>query len=115
MNKLNFEIVNLSRFMPRPKTHAAKLVELNPLLVNSRSKKLTIVIKERKILQNKKWLNWSGKVKVVAFGKEGTILARNSSYKLVGINSTEIQIGQSLKVRIDEVTPSSLLGSVLKD
>jgi len=61
------------------------------------------------------WLNWSGTVKVVAYGKEGTILARNSSYKLVGIKSTEIQVGQLLEVRIDEVTPSSLLGSVLKD
>ncbi|MHA1911392.1 MAG: tRNA (N(6)-L-threonylcarbamoyladenosine(37)-C(2))-methylthiotransferase [Candidatus Kariarchaeaceae archaeon] len=115
LNELSFEIVNLSRFMSRPKTKAAKLENLDPLLINSRSKMLTKIIKERKMQQNKKWLNWSGKVKTVAFGKEGTILARNSSYKLVGIKSTGVQIGQVLDVRINQVTLSSLIGSVLKD
>ena len=101
--------------MSRPKTKAAQLNKLDPLTVNSRSKLLSQIIGKTKLLQNKKWLKWSGTVRTVAYGREDTILARNCSYKLVGISNTNASIGQLIQVKIEKVTPSSLIGSILND
>lgn len=99
------DVLNISKFYPRPNTRASKLKLLPTQIVKERSRELSKLFDEIALERNKKWIGWEGEV-LVDEGKKG----RNNWYKRVYVGRGK---GDWLNVKIVEVTPSTLIGEAI--
>jgi threonylcarbamoyladenosine tRNA methylthiotransferase CDKAL1 len=111
LNEVKPDVVNVSKFFPRPKTAAAQmqdgLVELGE--IKRRSTVAAQLAKRLSLEQNQRWVGWSGEVLVDEKGKmEGSWVGRNFAYKPVAIKSTDNLLGKTLKVKIVEASATYL-------
>jgi len=100
------DIVNVSKFGPRPGTKAAEMEQLPSEIINDRTKKLVNLVERIKLKNNQKWLNWEGEVLIDEIGGKGGVIGRNFAYKPV---LTEGETGIFKKVRIKSVRPTYLI------
>ena len=113
LKKTKPDIVNLSRYSPRPGTLAKKLYhEIDSKIVKERTRKLSKLIKEISYKQNKKWGNWAGEVLVSEKGKGETMQARNYAYKPVVLEKGKL--GSFLCAKITEVHTTYLRGKEIR-
>lgn len=114
MEEIKFDVVNISRFWPRPKTEAAKLKPLPGHIVKERSRTVTKVFNETAKERNKQWLGWKGWVVIESKGtKENSWIGRNYAYKQVIVKSSENLLGKFVKVEIKDYTAVDLRGKIL--
>ena len=93
------DIVNISRFWPRPKTPAAAMKQLPGEVVKHRSRVLTEIFENISKMQNEKWIGWEGTIRIGEKGKfENQWIGRNDSYKPVIVEG-DYKIGDVLKVK----------------
>jgi len=107
------DIVNVSKFFPRPKTAAAKiqdgLVERDE--IKRRSTVAAELAKRISFERNKRWVDWVGEVLVDEKGKmEGSWVGRNFAYKPIAIKSTDNLLGKTFKVKVIEASTTYLKG-----
>ncbi|MDI6825587.1 MAG: tRNA (N(6)-L-threonylcarbamoyladenosine(37)-C(2))-methylthiotransferase [Candidatus Aenigmarchaeota archaeon] len=107
MKRTKPDIVNISKFGPRPGTEAEKMKQLPREIIDRRTKKINEVIERIKIKNSKKWMNWKGEVLIDEIGKKGGMIGRNFAYKPV---VTSGRLGTFREVRIIEVRPNYLIG-----
>ena len=108
------EIVNVSKYGPRPGTPAARRPLLPPSLVKRRSKVLVDLVREIGLKANEKFV-----------GKELTVLAlertkkgyqgRTNFYRAVALKGEVVELGRFYVVEIDEARPSYLIGRVISE
>lgn len=122
LQKIRPDIVNVSRFWPRPHTKAAKLKQLPTHVIKERSKQLSIICKRIALKKNKRFLN----KKVLVFIDElssRNLKARTLSYKQVVIqnlaksgehDSLNKYLGLFAIIKVKEVTHMDLRGDALK-
>ncbi len=99
------DVLNISKFWPRPGTYASKLKPLEGSIVKSRSKRLTELFKKISYNNNLKYKNWSGKILLDEIGKtikendkeEKTIIGRNKYYKPIVIKEKELYDNNIIK------------------
>ncbi len=114
LRKASPDMVNLSSFVPKPKTAAAKLPPLPPEVVTHRIKVLTEVVQNISKLQNERWKGWEGEVIIHESGiAPGLWIGRNKAYKPIAIEG-EYRLGDIVPVRITKVTAFELKGEVIK-
>ena len=90
------DIVNSSRFSPRPGTLASKSKAIDRELMAQRSEKLHRIIKDIAKKRNSRWLNWKGDVIIDEMDSE-KIKGRNQYYKSVIIkNLNENKLADSI-------------------
>ncbi len=107
------EIVNVSRFFPRPGTPAKEMEQLSSLTVKERSGKITRLARRISLERNKAWLGWKGKVLVDEVGsKAGSLIGRNFAYKPVVLRTDEALLGRLVDVRVVRTSPTYLEGEV---
>ncbi|MBI2145071.1 tRNA (N(6)-L-threonylcarbamoyladenosine(37)-C(2))-methylthiotransferase [Candidatus Woesearchaeota archaeon] len=95
------DVVNVSRFWPRPGTAAAAMKRLPDKVVMGRSRKAHALAKEIALENNRRWVGWRGSVVVSELGKvPGTFVARNFAYKPIVILSKKDMLGKSVAVEI---------------
>lgn len=104
--------VNISRYWPRPKTPAAKLVQLSGEVTNHRSKVLTDIFHNISLMQNEKWLNWEGQIIIDEKGEGPQWIGRNEYYKPVIVEGN-LKLGDLLKVKIIKFGKFELRGKVI--
>jgi len=105
------DMINLSRFFPRPGTPAEKLKPLDPRLVKKRSKLMSEVAREAALKAGERWIGWSGIALVDEIGERGEAIARNLSYKPImsevareaALRAGERWIGWSGIALVDEI------------
>ncbi len=102
------DVVNISRFVPRPGTEAYSLKPIQGSEVKNRSRELSLLHHELSEENNKRWINWEGEVLIDERGKNGTFIARNSYYKPIIISGDDISLGQFVRVRITDSTAIDL-------
>jgi len=107
------EILNFSKFWPRQKTAAAKLLQLNPEIIKKRIKKISKLHLEICKENQKSWINWEGKVLVDRKGFGNTYLARNSEYKLFAVQSREKILGKIVDVKVKKTMPHYLIAEII--
>lgn len=107
MREVKPDIVNVSKFGPRPGTKVAKMKQLPRKIINKRTKKIVKIIERIKLENSKRWLNWKGEVLIDEKGRKGGMIGRNFAYKPI---VTEGKIGTFREVRITEVRPTYLIG-----
>jgi len=113
IEEIKFDVINLSKFWPRPKTPAFYIKPLKGEIVKNRSrtvKKLfDITARER----NKIWIGWEGYCIVESKGKDNSWICRNYAYKQIIVKSDENLLGKILKVKVEEVTPVDLRAKII--
>ncbi len=95
------DIVNISRFSPRPNTIAASMKQVPTNTAKMRSKKLTELVRKIAKEQNALWKNWQGKVLIDDKAKNQAWIARNDSYKLIILKGNYL-LGQEVDVVIKD-------------
>jgi len=107
------DIVNISRFFPRPHTPAAEMDQLPPAEVKNRSRRLSKTVKRISYERNRLWLGWEGRVLVDEKGERDTWVGRNFAYKPVVIECEENFLGESVDVHVTEAFPTYLRAEIL--
>ncbi|RME54974.1 tRNA (N(6)-L-threonylcarbamoyladenosine(37)-C(2))-methylthiotransferase [Candidatus Woesearchaeota archaeon] len=101
------DVLNLTRYWPRPNTPAAKYKMLDGTLVKQRVQRALEIFKEIALKNNLGWVGWSGDVLIDEAGKNGTFIGRNFAYKPVIVKG-DYELGQKVKVKIKKVTAYEL-------
>jgi len=116
VENVGFDIINISKYWPRPKTLSSKLYKQLPgRIVKERSRKLKIMFNRYAYERNKEWINWEGYAIVESKGKyENTWIARNYAYKQIIVKSDKNILGKTIKVKINNITPIDLRGELLE-
>jgi MiaB-like tRNA modifying enzyme len=111
IEKIKPDIVNISKFWPRPKTLAAQMKQLDVETRNERSRRMKEISKKISEENNKKWLGWEGEVYLDDVRETGEIIGRNFAYKQITIEKAKkTMIGKRIKCRIVETGINYLLG-----
>jgi len=107
------DMINLSRFFPRPGTPAERLKPLDPRLVKKRSKLMSEVAREAALRAGERWIGWRGIALVDEIGERGEAIARNLSYKPIVLKENGRRLfGKFVEVEIESIRPYCLLGRV---
>ena len=98
------EILNVSKFTPRPGTIAKTMKQVNSKIIKNRSTALSDVFLDSLSNINSKWMNWEGEVLVLHEGlKQSQAFGRNYAYKNIFIENFKGNYGTFVKVRILDV------------
>ncbi|MBM3308703.1 MAG: tRNA (N(6)-L-threonylcarbamoyladenosine(37)-C(2))-methylthiotransferase [Candidatus Altiarchaeales archaeon] len=106
------DIINISRFWPRPGTKAAELKQHPGWLIKKRSGMVNDLFKKIGLNQNKKWVGWKGSALVSEKNKDGSYTARNLWYKPIIIKTRKDIFGEIVNVTVKKATYYDLLGEV---
>lgn len=107
------DMINLSRFFPRPGTPAEKMKPLDPRLVKKRSKLMSEVARESALKAGERWIGWRGMALVDEIGERGEAIARNLSYKPIVLDESGRELlGRFVEVEIESIRPYCLIGKV---
>ncbi|MBU1204366.1 MAG: TRAM domain-containing protein, partial [Nanoarchaeota archaeon] len=108
------DVLNISRFWPRPGTKAADMEgQIHGNITKQRSQEMTKVFNKINFERNKKWLNWKGYVLVDEIGQKGSFIGRNYCYKPIVIKSKNNLLGKKVNVKITKVTNHTLRGGMI--
>jgi len=102
-NEIRPDVLNISKFGPRPHTPALKMKQLGGDEIKKRSARLSSVFRWISFEQNKSWRNWEGSIIIDEKGTDDSWVGRNFAYKPVIVRG-DYQLGQEVDVRILSVT-----------
>ncbi|RLG91799.1 MAG: hypothetical protein DRO36_03390 [Candidatus Hecatellales archaeon] len=95
------DIVNISKFYPRPRTPASKMEMLPTSEVKRRSKLMTKLTAKISLEKNLRWVNWHGEILVDEKGFKGSWVGRNFAYKpMVLTENNQNLMGKYLDVKV---------------
>ncbi len=107
------DIINISRFWPRPKTPAEKLTPLATDIVKERTKRLTELFHTIAQEQNQKWIGWTGQIIITEMGKlPNQWIGRNQTYRPIIVEG-EFNIGDKLNIKVTKATVFDLRAEIV--
>ena len=108
------DVLNISRFWPRPRTEAANMEgQIHGNITKQRSQLLTKEFNKICFERNKKWLSWEGEILVDEIGQKGSFIGRNYCYKPIVIKSKKNLLGKKVNVKINKTTNHTLRGGII--
>jgi tRNA A37 methylthiotransferase MiaB len=108
------EILNISKFTPRPGTKAKSMEQLEGKIIKKRSTILSNVFRESLSKINTSWKNWEGEVLVLHEGfKENQAFGRNFAYKNIFIENFTGVFGSFVNARIYKVVGFNLFAELI--
>ncbi len=108
------DVVNISKFFPRPGTKAKLMKQIPTRITKERSRLVTKVTFDVMSERSKLWIDWTGEILVDEFGLKGNIMGRNYAYKPVAVlNDASLSLGQFVKVRIVRAHPTWLEAEII--
>lgn len=107
IERIGPDILNITRFSPRPGTPAARLRDMPDRIKKERSRRMSILAREVSSQINRGYVGREEQVLVTEYGKKGTLLARTHSYKQVVLR--EGVPGEFRRVRIKDSTAHYLV------
>ncbi len=102
------DVLNITRFSPRPNTEAAQLKDMPDRIKKERSRVMSAIAKDLALERNKKYVGKDMDVLITQHGKNGTLLARTDAYKQVVLKQGKI--GDFTRITINGATPHYLIG-----
>jgi len=96
LERVKPDVVNISKYWPRPRTEASEMEQIDRKTINQRTKSLSKLVKKFQKEKNKQWLGWEGEVLIDEKGSQGMI-GRNYAYKSV---VTDGKLGEFKQLRI---------------
>ena len=108
------EILNISKFTPRPGTKAKKMKQVNSKEIKMRSIELSNIFRDSLSNINDKWKNWEGDILTLHTGTEKKqTFGRNFAYKNVFIDNFNGKFGTFVKVRINIIDGFNLHAQII--
>jgi MiaB-like tRNA modifying enzyme len=98
------DVVNISKFNPRPGTKAKKMKQLPVKIIKKRAKELMKITKQIQLTENKKWIDWKGEILVD--DTKNYSVGRNFAYKPVVLKKGKL--GEFRSVLIESISHTSL-------
>jgi len=109
------DMMNISRYFPRPRTSAEKLKPLDPKIVKKRSRILSEIAREIALKSSERWIGWSGIALIDEIGERGEAIARNQSYRPIVIDKPGKELyGKFVEVEVEDARPYCLLARFKK-
>lgn len=102
------DIVNVSKFFPRPHTPAQKMSLLPYGEVKERSKRVAELSRRISMRKNEDWKNWGGVILLDEKGIGESWIGRNFAYKPVVLKAGKFLLGEFVNVRVTRVFPTYL-------
>jgi threonylcarbamoyladenosine tRNA methylthiotransferase CDKAL1 len=115
IEKVEPDIVNVSKFFARPRTPAIKMSEdaVSLVEIKRRSSVTTLLAKKVSYERNQRWVGWKGEVLVDEVGKvAGSWVGRNFAYKPIVVRSKRVLLGKKLQVEVVKACATYLEGKV---
>jgi MiaB-like tRNA modifying enzyme len=111
------DIVNVSKFFPRPNTPAEKLEPKIPSgEIKRRSKKMSELVQKVALKKNETWINWKGQILIDEKGKNlGSWIGRNFAYKPIVVKSNESLLGRNVNVHVTKAYQTYLEAEIVTD
>jgi threonylcarbamoyladenosine tRNA methylthiotransferase CDKAL1 len=106
------DVLNLTRFWPRPHTLASKLKMLPGNISKQRAIEMMQTFSWVAFEKNKKWIGWEGNVLINEKGKDNSFKGRNYAYKTIIINE-QAEIGKHYTVKVIKVTKYDLIARII--
>lgn len=104
------EVLNISRFWPRPGTEAADMDgQLHGRDTKRRSRMLTGLHRRLSLEGALRWVGWTGEALIDETGLGGSHIGRNHSYKPIVFNEAT-DLGEFIDVRVTEARSGYLIG-----
>jgi len=96
------DIVNVSKFFPRPNTPAEKLEpKIDPSETKERSRKITKLVRRIALEKNQAWIGWRGQILIDENGKKpSSWIGRNFAYKPIVVKSKKSLLGKTVDVHV---------------
>jgi len=108
------EILNISKFTPRPGTKAKQMEQLDSKIIKERSTRLSRIFRNSLSDMNKEWKDWKGEVLILHEGAElNQAFGRNFAYKNVFIENSSGEFGKMVNVEIERIDGFNLFGKVI--
>lgn len=94
------DVINISKFFPRPNTPAAKMSQVEAKEIVTRSRSMAEYAKRISLERNEYWLGWEGEILIDEKGADDSWIGRNYAYKPIVVKSRENILGEFINVRI---------------
>ncbi|RMD57397.1 tRNA (N(6)-L-threonylcarbamoyladenosine(37)-C(2))-methylthiotransferase [Candidatus Woesearchaeota archaeon] len=112
--QVQFDIINISRFSPRPGTLAASMEgQVHGNIKKKRSRELTALQMKIQKERNQKWIGWKGEI-IVSKKVKGGVSGRNYAYKSVFIPS-QLEPGDIVKAKITDAKEKFLKAELIEE
>lgn len=113
VDELKFDVVNISRFIARSGTVAAKMKgQISSNVLKVRSKEMSFMFRKVAFEQNKLWVDWSGEIIIDEQGRGDVWFGRNFAYKLVVVKGG-FCLGQKVNIKIIGCASTFLKGVIV--
>jgi threonylcarbamoyladenosine tRNA methylthiotransferase CDKAL1 len=107
------EVLNISRFWPRPGTDAEAMDgQLHGRVTKDRSRRLSALWRRQSLEGSQRWKGWEGEILIDEMGRGGSMVGRNLAYKLVVIED-EVGLGEIVGVQVTEAHGGYLSGNII--
>lgn len=115
IEKVKPDVINVSKFFPRPNTPAVKLEPRIPSNeIRRRSKRMSDLVKQVTTKKNETWINWKGQILIDERGRRlGSWIGRNFAYKPIVVKSSESLMGRTVKVHVTEAHQTYLEAEIV--
>lgn len=107
VNLVRPDVINISRFWPRPGTVAANKKPVPSKTVKERSISLSNLFYKISAENNNKWIGWEGKILIDEIGKNNSFVGRNYAYKPVIVKG-DLSLGDEIKVKVKDASVHDL-------
>ena len=108
------EILNVSKFTPRPGTKAKNMEQVDSKVIKERSTALSEVFRQSLNNINSKWESWEGEILVIHEGlRVDQVFGRNYAYKNIFIENFNGSYGSFVKARISYVDGFNLYAKLI--
>jgi len=112
LNEVKPDIVNISKFMPRPNTEASFMEQLDPKIVKHRSKIVSSLVNKISFESNKRLVGLECDAYITEEKGNDEVLGRVENYKPIILKGKNL-IGKKVKVKITQAFPRYLIGYCL--
>ncbi|MEM2089677.1 MAG: tRNA (N(6)-L-threonylcarbamoyladenosine(37)-C(2))-methylthiotransferase [Candidatus Pacearchaeota archaeon] len=113
MEKLEPDVVNISKFWSMPMTKARKMKQLASEIIKKRATELSSLCKKIALEKNKKFIGKNFKALADEKGFQNTWIARSMNYKPIVFASEKNFLGKMVELKIVNATPSYLVGKII--
>ena len=112
LEKINMDVVNVSKYSPRPGTKAAELPLIPHDIISNRTRRLRELLISKGMKKNEKFVG--SEVEVLITEKQRDYTGRTRTYKQVAVKDFEGEIGDFVFVNVESYTATTLVGKVSK-
>lgn len=113
MEEIKPDIINISKFFPRPNTPAALMKQIDTREISLRSRMMTELANKISLNRNERWIGWEGRILIDEEGTSGSWIGRNYAYKPVVVRSQEDLLGKTVNVKIIEAHTNYLEAKII--